>query len=48
VIGGLVVYRDHHHLTATFARSLSGLLDDRLLSPPTPWSDDEPGITDVW
>jgi len=30
VIGGVLVYRDTNHLTATYARSLGALLDERL------------------
>jgi hypothetical protein len=32
VVNGMVVYRDHHHLTATFSRSLAPALD-ALLAP---------------
>ncbi|MGO4523765.1 acyltransferase family protein [Microvirga sp. 2MCAF35] len=30
VVGGIIVYRDRHHLTATFARSLSGAFEKEL------------------
>jgi hypothetical protein len=36
---GMILYRDNHHLTATFARSLAGPLDAALapyLAPPVP------------
>jgi len=33
VLRGMIVYRDSHHLTATFARSLSAGIE-RLLPPP--------------
>jgi peptidoglycan/LPS O-acetylase OafA/YrhL len=33
VIGSMLVYRDHHHLTATFARSLVGELEAALPVP---------------
>ena len=29
----MIVYRDDHHLTATFAASLAGLLESRLPIP---------------
>jgi peptidoglycan/LPS O-acetylase OafA/YrhL len=32
IVGSMLVYRDNHHLTATFARSLAGVLDSAL--PP--------------
>lgn len=34
VIGGVLVYRDTNHLTATYARTLAGRLDEQL--PPLP------------
>ncbi len=33
VVRGMIVYRDDHHLTATFAMSLAGLLESRLPIP---------------
>ncbi len=33
VVRGMIVYRDDHHLTATFATSLAGLLESRLPIP---------------
>ena len=33
VVRGMIVYRDDHHLTATFAASLAGLLESRLPIP---------------
>jgi hypothetical protein len=32
VVDGLVVYRDYHHLTATFSRSLAPALDRAIRS----------------
>jgi peptidoglycan/LPS O-acetylase OafA/YrhL len=43
VVGGMIVLRDNHHLTATFARSLAPALDRALteiLAPPTPTAPD--------
>ena len=31
VIGNVVVYRDEHHLTTAFARSLAPILEQKLL-----------------
>lgn len=30
VIGGVLVYRDRHHMTATYARSLAPILEQKL------------------
>jgi hypothetical protein len=52
VINGLIVFRDHHHLTATYSASLGPALDAQLAlilatsstpsASPTPW----PGSTE--
>jgi hypothetical protein len=34
VIGGVLVYRDSNHMTAVYARSLSPILEQRLLGAP--------------
>jgi hypothetical protein len=47
VLDGMIVYRDSHHLTATFATSLAGDLEAALpdLDPPAPDpSPEAPGI----
>ena len=45
IIGTTLVYRDHHHLTATFAASLADVLEAALPIFRQPWLDPSPWAT---